>query len=117
MPTALVVEDDPDVADLVAVLFGRLGFEPVPARTYVDAELLVQASTLVFDIAYVDAVLPDGLGRNLIYVLRTRRFGLPCILASGSPRSAAQPDPDDVVRLAKPFTIEEFDAAVREAMR
>lgn len=114
MPLALIVEDEALLASLVALYLKKLGFDAATAVTAEDASRLLRADLERFDVAYFDALLPDGLGRELIEWARQGRPGLPCILASGD-ESQLGAEPRPFVPLTKPFTYERFADAVRRA--
>jgi DNA-binding response OmpR family regulator len=114
VPLALVVEDEALLASLVSVYLRKLGYEVATAVTVRDAGLLLRADLERFDVAYFDALLPDGLGRELIDWARQGRPALPCILASGD-ESQLGAEPRTFVALAKPFTYQSFADAVRRA--
>jgi DNA-binding response OmpR family regulator len=60
----LLVEDDAELAELVALGLRNESYAVDVARTYADAEALLQ--TIEFDAACIDLGLPDGDGLDLI---------------------------------------------------
>jgi DNA-binding response OmpR family regulator len=114
VPLALIVEDEALLASLIGLYLRKLGYDAATAVTVKDASRLLREGLDRYDLAYFDALLPDGLGRELIDWARQGRPGLPCILASGDERQlGAEPRP--FVPLTKPFTYERFVDAVRRA--
>ena len=61
---ALLVEDDADFRQSLAVLIGREGFETREAATLAEARAMLAASTV--DIVFADLGLPDGNGLELL---------------------------------------------------
>jgi DNA-binding response OmpR family regulator len=70
----LVVDDDPDHADLLGDFVTMCNHEPVIARCAADALAVVETQT--FDIILVDLGLPDIHGDQLVRELRAR--GITC---------------------------------------
>ncbi|MBA3500694.1 MAG: response regulator [Myxococcota bacterium] len=70
----MVVDDDPDHADLLAEFVTMSEHQPVIARCATDALSLVE--TNVFDLILVDLGLPDFHGDLLVRQLRER--GITC---------------------------------------
>jgi two-component system response regulator PilR (NtrC family) len=78
MPTArvLIVDDEPDLVELVELTLQRMGLGARSAGTLRDAQRL--ALTEPFDLVLCDMRLPDGNGLDLVEWLQTKRPGLPC---------------------------------------
>jgi PAS domain S-box-containing protein len=113
--TVLLVEDNPDVADVTAGLLGRLGYRVLCAESAPEAlERLQQAAV---DLVFSDVVMPgpmDGLG--LAREVRARHPHVPVLLTSGY--SDVAPETDREFRiLRKPFDLAALDSSVREALR
>jgi DNA-binding NtrC family response regulator len=64
MGHALIVEDDPDVAETMAALIAAEGFTATTARSLRDARR--QLATRVPDLVLLDLQLPDGQGLELL---------------------------------------------------
>jgi len=92
MPEArvLIVDDEPDLVELVALTLSRMGLASLSAGTLRDAQRLVLNES--FDLALCDMRLPDGDGLELLEWLQTRRPGLPCavITAHGNVETAVR---------------------------
>jgi two-component system, NtrC family, response regulator PilR len=78
MPTAnvLIVDDEPDLVELVELTLQRMGLNARSAGTLRDAQVLALAES--FDLVLCDMRLPDGNGLDLVEWLQARRPGLPC---------------------------------------
>ena len=88
-PRILVVEDDPDLGEIVEVFLRSCGrFDVDVART--GAEALAAVGTRAPDLALVDLELPDVDGATLLARLRERLPHLPAVACSGKrPEDAA----------------------------
>ena len=78
----LVVDDDPQVLEVVTSMLERAGFDVVPAATP-TAALRAFRSRKDVDVAVVDLVLPGLPGQELIDELRRLRPDLEVIVMSG----------------------------------
>jgi CheY-like chemotaxis protein len=85
----LVVEDDPDVCEILEVFLASRGrFEVVVART--GAEAVASARAIPPDAAVVDLELPDADGVEVVARLREDLPHLPAVACSGKrPQDAA----------------------------
>src|SRR6187402_1510433 len=92
MPDArvLIIDDEPDLVELVALTLGRMGLASQSAGTLRDAQRLVLAES--FDLVLCDMRLPDGDGLDLLEWLQARKPGLPCavITAHGNVETAVR---------------------------
>src|SRR6186713_287510 len=92
MPDArvLIIDDEPDLVELVALTLGRMGLASQSAGSLRDAQRLVLAES--FDLVLCDMRLPDGDGLDLLEWLQARRPGLPCavITAHGNIETAVR---------------------------
>jgi two-component system response regulator PilR (NtrC family) len=92
MPDArvLIVDDEPDLVELVALTLSRMRLNSASAGNLRDAQRLLLTET--FDLVLCDMRLPDGDGLDLLDWLQTRRPGLPCavITAHGNVETAVR---------------------------
>jgi two-component system, cell cycle sensor histidine kinase and response regulator CckA len=105
--TVLVVEDEDDVRDLVALMLRRSGYRVVEARSPAEAALIVEAAGLPIDALLTDLVMAGMSGIELAERVRGRLPGLPVLLMSGYtagtlPGGAELPRGISLIR--KPFT-------------
>ena len=118
----LVVEDDPDVADGLAIIFKLLGHRCHTAASAADG--LAAASAHSPDIAFIDLGLPDMSGVELAVRLRAHRsHGRLYVVAmtgfsppAESPRSLAAFD-EYLVKPVELETLAETLARARERRR
>jgi two-component system response regulator PilR (NtrC family) len=92
MPDArvLIVDDEPDLVELVGLTLSRMGLRHGTAGTLRDAQKQLLAES--FDLVLCDMRLPDGDGLELLGWLQARRPGLPCavITAHGNIETAVR---------------------------
>lgn len=117
----LVVEDDPELADLIATGLRNAAYAVDVARTY--AEAVDSLSFNEYDVACIDLGLPDGNGLNLIRALgpnsgfeRPRRLIVLTARDAVTDRIAGlDAGADDY--LTKPFDFDELLARLRAVSR
>lgn len=114
----LVVEDDPDLRDIIELNLLREGFKVRVAKNLADAESVIKKSPI--DVLVLDRMLPDGEGLSLAKRLQGR-VNKPYILIL-----SALSEEDDIVQgllegaddyLKKPFSTKELIARVRVGLR
>jgi two-component system, NtrC family, response regulator PilR len=86
----LIVDDEPDLVELVELTLQRMGLRARSAGTLREAQVLALAEP--FDLVLCDMRLPDGNGLDLIEWLQAKRPGLPCavITAHGNVETAVR---------------------------
>jgi len=114
----LVVDDEPNITDLVATALRYEGFDVATAGTGADA--IREASTFRPDLLVLDVMLPDRDGFELLTRLRAEHVHLPVVFLT------ARDSTEDKVKgltvggddyVTKPFSIEELLARVRAVLR
>jgi two-component system OmpR family response regulator len=114
----LVVDDEPDLADMVATM---LRFDGCRTATAGSAdEAVLTARELRPDIAVLDVMLPGQDGISLLSRLRSEHAGLPVVLltAKGETRdrvAGLRAGADDYI--TKPFSLEELLARLQAVLR
>lgn len=74
-PLALVVDDEPDICELLSLTLSRMGIETTSAGDLSSAkECLLKAN---YDLCLTDMRLPDGDGLNLVEWMQTNATGVP----------------------------------------
>jgi len=86
----LIVDDEPDLVELVGLTLERMGLEHTAAGSLRDAQKQLLAENC--DLVLCDMRLPDGDGLELLNWLQARRPGLPCavITAHGNIETAVR---------------------------
>lgn len=116
----LIVEDDPDIAELLAVSFKKEGWESIVAPEGEEALRLLESAAP--DFCVLDLLLPGMGGLAVLRALRKSPKGqsMPVIIAS------ALGEDEDVVKglelgaddyLAKPFSPQVLAARIRALLR
>ncbi len=89
-PIALVVDDEPDIRELLSLTLGRMGIETVAAEDVGSARK--ELGNHDFDICLTDMRLPDGDGLELVEWMQGNAAGIPVavITAHGNVETAVQ---------------------------
>ncbi len=112
----LIVEDEADVRRVLTRFVRLFGAEPVVAEDGLEGWELARLADPAFDLVITDSRMPRMTGRALIAKLREQQPGIRILRVSGSDGLSGEPPVGDVVLLHKPFTLDEFIAAVAEAL-
>jgi DNA-binding response OmpR family regulator len=88
-PRILIVDDDPEVATMLARSLARRGFQ-IDSTSSAE-EALARASEVVYDAALLDLVMPGRDGSELAAALREKIPGLPVALLTGYKHSPLIP--------------------------
>ncbi|MCQ4209842.1 response regulator transcription factor [Streptomyces longispororuber] len=115
--TVLLVEDEPSIADVLAIALRYHRFEVMTAGTVRQALTLTERTRP--DVALLDIMLPDGDGRALGRELRARQPDLALVFLTARDAPAevvgALGFSDDYI--TKPFNIDEVIARIRAVLR
>jgi len=114
-PKVLVVDDNPDVAEVTSSLFEHLGYDHT-YRDSAEAALDYLKNAGRADLIFSDIVMPgtiDGIG--LANEVRRRYPNIPVILTTGY-SDAVQSVPADLQLIKKPFDSETLTQIVRKAV-
>ncbi|MBJ90215.1 MAG: sigma-54-dependent Fis family transcriptional regulator [Woeseia sp.] len=89
-PLALIVDDEPDIRELLALTLGRMDIKTVVAEDYSQA--ITKLKNHQFDICLTDMRLPDGDGLELVAWIQknTPRVPVAVITAHGNIETAVQ---------------------------
>ena len=81
---ALIVDDEPDIRELLEITLGRMNIDTTAAPDLTTAKELLSSAT--FDICLTDLHLPDGNGLELVHLIGEQHPQLPVavITAFGS---------------------------------
>ena len=87
---ALIVDDEPDIRELLEITLGRMGIETLSAKDLTSAKALLQNNE--FDFCMTDMNLPDGNGIELVQHINSNFPQVPVamITAHGSIDSAVE---------------------------
>jgi two-component system, NtrC family, response regulator PilR len=90
LPVVLVVDDEPDLLELVSLTLGRMSLRTRTASDLSSARRLLKAER--FDLCLTDMRLPDGDGLDLVAWIQEHRAAVPVavITAHGNVESAVR---------------------------
>jgi PAS domain S-box-containing protein len=114
-PRVLVVDDNPDVAQVTSALFEQMGYD-TSLRDSAESALQFLDQGKRADLVFSDIVMPgsiDGIG--LANEIRVRYPGLPIVLSTGYTDSA-QKVPDGLHVLRKPFDTDTLTRVIETVM-
>ena len=74
-PRALVIDDEPDIRELLSITLGRMQIEVVTAGDYASAIKALGPER--FDLVLTDMRLPDGDGLDIVDWIQHHRPGVP----------------------------------------
>ncbi len=89
-PRALIVDDEPDIRELLEITLGRMDIKTIQAENLATARALLEQEQ--FDLCLTDMRLPDGNGIELVELISNEHPQLPVavITAHGNMESAIQ---------------------------
>jgi len=111
----LLVEDDPDLNDLLGQMLEELGASVLHATTAREAQRVLGRETA--DAVLSDMVMPGDVdGLDLARALRRSQRDLPIVLMTGFSTAAGEAAQEGFALLRKPFTLEALAAALGRAI-
>ncbi|HEY0748114.1 MAG TPA: PAS domain-containing protein [Steroidobacteraceae bacterium] len=112
----LLVEDDDEVAALVAEMLSELGYRTTRVAS-AQAGLGALADDREINLVFSDVMMPGPLnGLDLAQEIRRRRPGTPILLTTGYAGAAMKKiEGEHIEILAKPYELSDLDAALRAA--
>jgi two-component system response regulator PilR (NtrC family) len=89
-PLALVIDDEPDICELLTLTLERMDIRSETAEDMASAKSLLESRS--FDLCLTDMRLPDGDGLDLVEWMQTHAAGVPVavITAHGNVETAVQ---------------------------
>jgi len=117
-PRVLLVDDEPDLLELLELTLSRMGLDTTRAETVGEAVRLLDAEA--FDLCLTDMRLPDGPGLRVVEHINQKGLDLPVavITAYGSAENAvAALKAGAFDYLAKPVALEQLRALVKQALK
>ena len=116
-PHVLVVDDEPDIIELLELTLARMGMHVVSAMNTQDAKIQLQSHS--FQLCLTDMQLPDGSGLDLVHYISQHCTGLPVavITAYGTTENAvAALKAGAFDYLTKPVSLKQLRALVKSAL-
>src|SRR5512141_3039661 len=117
-PKVLLVDDEPDLLELLELTLTRMGLDTTRAESVGQAKRLLEQEP--FDLCLTDWRLPDGTGLEVVQHITDRGLDVPAavITAYGSPENAvAALKAGAFDYLAKPVALEQLRALVKQALK
>jgi two-component system response regulator PilR (NtrC family) len=117
-PKVLVVDDEPDLLELLEMTLSRMGLDTSRAESVADAQRQLDAQS--FDLCLTDWNLPDGEGLRVVEHITQKALDVPVavITAFGSAQNAvAALKAGAFDYLAKPVALEQLRALVKQALK
>ena len=86
----LIIDDEPDICELIEITLSRMGLETQSACNLTDAKLIIASEA--FDLCLTDMRLPDGNGIDMVDYIQKNFSHIPVavITAHGNMESAVQ---------------------------
>lgn len=118
MKQALIIEDDPSIAELVNIHLSDLGFDVRHTDLGQTGLSLAQAGN--YDLLILDLMLPDMDGVDIARQLRIEKVNIPIIMLTARSEEidkvlGLETGADDYI--TKPFSVREFKARVKAVLR
>jgi two-component system response regulator PilR (NtrC family) len=115
----LVVEDEPGLRDMLAILFRREGFDVTLAPGFSAGKEAIASSPAPFGVVLTDIMMPDGSGLDLLSLIKQRSAQTEVIVMTA--HSTIETAIDAMKRgaydfVAKPFATSEIRALVHKAL-
>ncbi|MBA3507434.1 MAG: sigma-54-dependent Fis family transcriptional regulator [Betaproteobacteria bacterium] len=117
-PKILIVDDEPDLLELLELTLSRMGLDTTRAESVAEAVRLLDRDP--FDLCLTDMRLPDAEGLRVIEHINQKGLDVPVavITAFGSAENAvAALKAGAFDYLAKPVALEQLRALVRQALK
>jgi two-component system NtrC family sensor kinase len=115
--TAMVVEDNPEVAEVATAYFQQLGYTVKQVANAHEA-LTTLGNDPKIDVVFSDILMPGGMnGMELGLAVRQLYPGLPVLLATGYSNSVRDAVQQGFIVLQKPFDLSALEQGLREAQR
>jgi PAS domain S-box-containing protein len=115
--TVLVVEDDEDIAQLIALQLRREGFEVFTTAYGEEAVSLAQTESI--DLVTLDMMLPDITGMEVLHQLKAdpETADIPVIIVSVLlPEQTGDVEQGAVEHITKPFAFEKLMESIRRTL-
>ena len=117
--TILLVEDEPRILKMTAMMLEILGYNVVPAGTPVEAIRLAREANDEIHLLLTDVIMPEMNGRDLAQRLLVSRPGMKCVFMSGYSADVIAHHcilDKGVSFIQKPFSQEELDTKILETL-
>ena len=117
-PKVLVIDDEPDLLELLELTLSRMGLDTTRAQSVAEAIKALDGQS--FDLCLTDMRLPDGEGLRVVEHITEKGLDVPVAVmtAFGSAENAvAALKAGAFDYLAKPVALEQLRALVKQALK
>lgn len=117
MNKILIVDDEPDILELLSMTISRMKFEPISATNIQEAKALLEVHS--FQLCLTDMRLPDGSGLDLITYIQENFKNIPSVMitAYGSIDMAIEAMKVGAFDfLSKPVELDKLRSIIKNAM-
>ena len=117
-PKVLVIDDEPDLLELLELTLSRMGLDTTRAQSVAEAIKALDSQS--FDLCLTDMRLPDGEGLRVVEHITEKSLDVPVAVmtAYGSAENAvAALKAGAFDYLAKPVALEQLRALVKQALK
>lgn len=117
-PTALIIDDEPDLLSLLAISLRRMGIESIKAADVQSA--CAKLDEQPYDFCLTDLRLPDGSGLDIVKYVQEKYSDTPIavITAFGDPKTAVKALKSGAFDyVSKPIEVDELEHIVETALR
>jgi two-component system response regulator PilR (NtrC family) len=117
MNKILIVDDEPDILELLSMTISRMKFEPISATNIQEAKELLETHS--FQLCLTDMRLPDGSGLDLITYIQENFKNIPSVMitAYGSIDMAIEAMKVGAFDfLSKPVELDKLRSIIKNAM-
>ncbi len=117
-PTALIIDDEPDLLSLLSISLRRMGVASVKASNVETARRKLDQQE--FELCLTDLRLPDGSGLEIIKHIQNqnRQTPIAVITAFGDPKTAVEALKSGAFDyVSKPIEVEQLERLVETALR
>jgi CheY-like chemotaxis protein len=115
-PRVLVIEDDPNIREVVSALLASFGYD---CQTVADGRSgLVCVGEGGWDLVLIDLAMPDMHGWEVVDAIRQQAPTIPIVLMTGlsDPAVLRRAREYSVLVIVKPFYVKTLKAALVEAL-
>jgi CheY-like chemotaxis protein len=117
--TLLLVEDEPDILNMTAMILEKQGYTVLSANTPGEATHLASKHSNEIRLLITDVVMPEMNGRDLANSLKSQHPHLKCLFMSGYNADVIAHHgvlSEGINFIQKPFSLFELATKVREAL-
>lgn len=112
----LVVDDDPDIVNILSCTMKESGYEVDEANDGIEAVELIQNNS--YDVAIIDSIMPKMKGAEVCKFIKTHYPNMYIIGISGYPDSLNKLKNEGAdICFTKPFNIDQIKRAIKNQFR